>query len=1031
MSERSPVNQSKDNITLAKLDDIIKRKYLRYLSSLTIKPLPENLRCKTSGNSTCFFPVIRIVYDRKENNLQKIMNVYVGAASIDASIAMIIHHPEKSRNVGIYIGICDEKSFDAAKGKARILFSNLMGNFPGIQTGKNSSPFLTPKETDELAKKCFCSGSGKYHSVSCVSGVASLRADMKQDNSTFFQGIEKLIDGMEHRAYSVIILASSLSYNMIADMQAEHENLYHMLSPHARISVSLSNSASKSASKAVSEASSEVLSNTKSTTLSIGKSRTESASTGKHEDSGNSVGVYGGISVLGGGYSHSWSRGENWSKSTAIGKTDTLSGSEATTKGTTTTISSTDGKTFTITTGNSHQINFENKTVLELMAITDRKIKRLHAGMEHGMFAVSAYFISSDLQGTVSAASIYKSLITGDNSHIESSVINSWSDKDYDAIKEYLIRFCHPVLLLKDNTEVTPASVVTVGELAIHMGLPWKSVMGIPVSYSTSFGRSIHHVSSINIENDNGEKIRLGNLWHLGIEEENEVSLDLQSMAMHTLLCGTTGTGKSNAAYLLLQNLPDSVKFLVIEPAKGEYKDTLTENVSVYGTNPYISQMLKINPFRFCRNGRGIHILEHIDRLTAIFNVCWPMEAAMPSVLKKAVERAYVAAGWDMKRSENIYGKDIFPTLEDVMHEVNNIIKASKYSAETKGDYIGALCTRLEELTTGINAMIFTPNDIADSELFDSNVIADISRIGSAETKALIMGMLLIRLQEYRQCMTEHANTSLRHVTVIEEAHHLLRNTIHSECSANIISRSVEMLSNTFAEMRTYGEGFIIVDQSPEQLDKSVIRNTNTKIILRLPEYEDRKSVGKSIGLSEEQISELSKIPDGVAVVQQNNWLEGVLVKIRKADAPVREFRFKPDDDVFAEDSKKEELYNVIRLCSIDSFKAYLDDYGVVEIAVMNIPARLKCAIMDYQRSEESKRKEAFINVLYEFFNFENILSDVMDEGILDFASLKVEVMGRLPMYPNDNEDDNMFSYMFCEYQNRNKSDNRIYKLQS
>ena len=239
------------------------------------------------------------------------------------------------------------------------------------------------------------------------------------------------------------------------------------------------------------------------------------------------------------------------------------------------------------------------------------------------------------------------------------------------------------------------------------------------------------------------------------------------------------------------------------------------------------------------------------------------------------------------------------------------------------------------------------------------------------------------------------------------------------------------MLSNTFAEMRTYGEGFIIVDQSPEQLDKSVIRNTNTKIILRLPEYEDRKSAGKSIGLTEEQISELSKIPDGVAVVRQNNWLESVLVRIRKANTPVRAFQYKHDIEAFAEDSKREELYDVLRSYNIDSLEACLDDLGAVALSAMNIPVRLKCAVMSYQRSEKIKRKEVFIKVLYEFFSFESILRDVMDEGISDFAALKAEVMERMSMYPDDDEDNSMFSDMFCEYQNRNKGDNRIYKLQS
>ena len=143
------------------------------------------------------------------------------------------------------------------------------------------------------------------------------------------------------------------------------------------------------------------------------------------------------------------------------------------------------------------------------------------------------------------------------------------------------------------------------------------------------------------------------------------------------------------------------------------------------------------------------------------------------------------------------------------------------------------------------------------------------------------MGILVMRLQEYR--MTSGVmNADLKHVTVLEEAHNLLKRTSteQSSESSNLLGKSVEMLSNAIAEVRTYGEGFIIADQAPGLLDMSVIRNTNTKIIMRLPDAEDRNLVGKSANLSDEQIKELAKIPTGVAAVYQNNWLEPVLCKV-------------------------------------------------------------------------------------------------------------------------------------------------------
>lgn len=1043
--------QSDECRTLDIIDNIVSKNYLRNLSQLLIKDLPENLRNRKAGNSACMFPVKRIVYDREENNLQKMMNIYVGAASIEASLVIIIHHPEVGKDVEMYLGVCDEENRDLANAKANIFYNNLMGNFPGCQTGRREKQFLTPDEVDKLVDACLTSD--EYHAVSCVSGVASLREGMKQENAAFFQGIEKLIDGMENRAYSAIILANSISDEMIADMQAEYENLYNMISPHAKVSISLSHSDSESLSKTLSEATSETLSHTRSTTLSVGESRSNSSSKGSSRSSDDSIGINAGINrggnigvkvgpldiganagfSVGANYSHSWSRGENWNKTTTIGTTDTVADTKADTEGTTMTFSSSEGKSLSVTFGHSQQLTYENKTVQDLMSTIDQKIKRFHVGMEHGMFAVSAYFVSASMQGVKSAASIYKSIIAGDNSQIESSAINAWQDDSYESLKSYLCRLCHPVFSLYDQVNVTPASIVTAGELAIHMGLPKKSVTGIPVSYSVSFGRNIHNLSDAYCHKKEQAKrsINIGQIYHLGMPSNNEALLDLDSFSMHSLLCGTTGAGKSNTSYLILKHLPEDVSFLVVEPTKGEYKDAMQDmkgGVSVYGTNPILSPMLRMNPFRFCEK---VHVLEHLDRMLSIFNVCWPMEAAMPAVLKEALERAYIGAGWDIKRSTNVCSDLIFPSFEDVMREVQNIMQESDYSDENKRNYIGALCTRLRELTTGLNKLIFCANDLSDEELFDKNVIVDLSRIGSTETRALIMGLILIRLQEYRQSKADKANASLRHVTVLEEAHHLLRRTSMEQSmdGANLMGRSVEMISNAFAEMRTYGEGFLIVDQSPEQLDKSVIRNTNTKIVMRLPEYGDRELVGKAMGLSEEQISELAKLPTGIAAVYQNNWLDAVLVKTPREDMPKDSFQYEVDEGTVFRDEKEEELHSALLYGRPYEFELWLKGLGerpIPVIASLQIPTKLKRAIIEYyihvdDNSSSQQAMDALSQVAYEFFHAEDAFRKAILTESSDIGEFEKNVLNGLwPSPTRCDHPDSLFAMLTFEYQRQN-----------
>lgn len=69
--------------------------------------------------------------------------------------------------------------------------------------------------------------------------------------------------------------------------------------------------------------------------------------------------------------------------------------------------------------------------------------------------------------------------------------------------------------------------------------------------------------------------------------------------------------------------------------------------------------------------------------------------------------------------------------------------------------------------------------------------------------------------------MPQRATQNLSTITVLEEAHNILKNAdnIKGTAGNNVVAKSVEMIVNSIAEMRTYGESFVIVDQSPTSVD--------------------------------------------------------------------------------------------------------------------------------------------------------------------------------------------------------------------
>lgn len=674
--------------------------------------------------------------------------------------------------------------------------------------------------------------------------------------------------------------------------------------------------------------------------------------------------------------------------------------------------------TVTATIGKSEGItqSFVNYNIKHALELLESQMKRLELSTALGMWDFAAYVLSEDENTANNVAHSYLALTQGEESYMSQSAINLWrgdmgeTSDDAREICNYLRELRHPLFGLSPNivqkdptfNVYPPIVTATTGlsgkELAYSLNFPRKSVAGLPVIECAEFGRNIvSYDSAPTVKNE----LDIGKIFHMNHIEKTDVRLAKSSLASHTFITGSTGSGKSNTVYQLLNEaLNQNVKFMVVEPAKGEYKHVFgtQDDVYVYGTNPAVSPLLRINPFSF---PQGIHILEHLDRLVEIFNVCWPMYAAMPAVLKSAVEKSYADCGWNLTLSQNRYKEMLYPSFADVARNIREIIDSSEYDTENKGAYKGSLLTRLQSLTNGINGMIFTCDDISDRELFDRNVIIDLSRVGSSETKSLIMGMLVLKLQEYRMAGAAGMNSELNHITVLEEAHNLLKRTsteISSE-SANLMGKSVEMLANAIAEMRTYGEGFIIADQAPGLLDLSVIRNTNTKIIMRLPDRSDRELVGGAANLNDDQIVELAKLPCGVAAIYQNEWIQPVLCKVNKFEMPQEMYSYSPDNEEPQADydgsMAAESLLDCIMNRAIFNREKSAYDSKLKNIVIRSkLDTTVKCDFIEYISSGEDDALEKLRCLLYDLLSAESAIRASTECS--DIASWTHSVIERL-----------------------------------
>ena len=966
----------------------IYNEYLRHLQDMYV-PVKKDTEYGNSfrpGHNIRFIKITKWVTDKKENSLEKLVNVYEVLSNEECNIALVFHR--SCEETDVYLAVTNTKNAEDnvdVDNYRRRLSDAIKGNFPGSEWSEESEKGVIP-----------CLKNSLPYSVASASNIPGEKSE-----KFISQTIEKLLDGIVpddvDKEYILILLATPITD--VEDRKLHLAELYSALAPYAgwqtnftyvqsdatnssatfgvnagvsagvqhgqNSSVTNTSGTTESENNAVTDTTSNATSDSTSNTNTTTTGDSTSTSTGKTTSSGttHTEGVNESTSTSGGGSVVIVNAGKSKTSGTSITDaiTDTIADTvtDTATKSTSQAVAETVGKVLTSSTGKaitnslgkavtnsvaktagiSKAVNlggnfganfarssnvtatvgknegitqsFVNYNIKHTLEILEEQMKRYEQSTALGMWDFAAYVMSEDQNVANNVAHSYLALTQGEQSYMTQTSVNLWrgdmgpTSDDAKEICAYLRELRHPIfglspaLTAADSDFYAYPSVVTAAtslsgkELALSLNFPQKSIAGLPVIECAEFGRNVVRYDQI----ENESKIQLGNIFHMNHSEAGMVSLSKESLASHTFITGSTGSGKSNTVYQLIDKVTDQgAKFLVIEPAKGEYKMIfgMDHGVSVYGTNPAVSPLLKLNPFSFAE---GIHVFEHIDRLVEIFNVCWPMYAAMPAVLKNAIVKSYEDCGWDMINSYNPYGDKLFPSFTDVARNIRQILDSSEYDAENKGAYKGSLLTRLESLTNGINGLIFTADEIASKNLFDKNCIVDLSRVGSSETKSLLMGMLVLKLQEYRMSTATSLNVPFRHITILEEAHNLLkRSSVNPSAEgANLVGKSVEMISNAIAEMRTYGEGFVIVDQAPGLLDMASIRNTNTKIIMRLPDQGDRELVGKAANLNDDQITELAKLPRGVAAIYQNEWVQPVLCKVDKHESGTSLYEYNPE----------------------------------------------------------------------------------------------------------------------------------------
>lgn len=897
-----------------------------------------------------------------------------------------------------------------------LLKASIHGNFRGSKITK-----LSPLENKEILNKI--KSSRRFATITGVPGIN------ETNDKSSFQGIDRLTDVMLGDEFGLCILARPIEDVQIKALEKQLYSIYDKLSLFSKQNIqsgvnssqstgetkgtSLSESKGTSITSSTSTSKSATVSKGKNVSISSSDGTTDSKTvgsnkgmnTGKSETNTNGTNSSSGSSSSSSGSSESKAMGITYGSSSGTNKSYTAGTSKTTTESTgknegesfgkTSSTSDSKGETETVTTGtndsttsnestgSSYSVSTEvqNREIQDWLKYIDETIfPIIDYGKSKGIYLTSSFIFSNDNGTLIKLGNTMRSLFSGRQGNKIPLSLELLSDDDkrikyfqnfqipeYD-ISEYTLDKKETLILKSEmgiGKRTEYGNWYSANELSLIAGLPQKEVVGLSLKEEVEFGLNVN-------SGEEEEKILLGNLVQSGNILDIDVSIDKKALNKHIFITGVTGTGKTTTCQKLL--LESEMPFLVIEPAKTEYRilidEPKTKDILIFTLGKDTVSPFRLNPFEFFEHET---ITSRVDMLKAAMEASFDMEAAIPQLLESSMYECYKDYGWNILTNKNSKFEDpfaervySFPTLKDLLEKVEIEVEKQGFDDRLKRDYIGSIKARLQGLLIGSKGiMLNVGRGIDFRELIEKKVVLEIEEIKNGSEKSLIMGFVLTNLCEALKAKYR-VNRNFKHITLIEEAHRLLAKFTPGDSPNK--KQGIETFTDMLAEVRKYGESLIIADQIPNKLTPEILKNTNTKIVHKLFAEDDKEAIGTTMSLTSEQKNFLSSLNTGRAIVFSQGWDKALQVQIKRTTNTT--------GDRYVEDYElTDRVIDFYQRNNIILGLKYLDRKATQEEFEY-------CKLVSSNQKESKIFKELFENKIESFQQFQEIFNILLDEDI-------------------------------------------------
>ncbi|MCP4603473.1 MAG: ATP-binding protein [Proteobacteria bacterium] len=342
----------------------------------------------------------------------------------------------------------------------------------------------------------------------------------------------------------------------------------------------------------------------------------------------------------------------------------------------------------------------------------------------------------------------------------------------------------------------------------------------------------------------------------------SEFGLADEEMLRHLLIVGMTGTGKTNQVFQLLGELGRHRVPVLIFDWKQNYRQLKKlsgfENLRVIRLGDPDSKFY-FNPLI---PPPGVNPRHWMAMLIDVCKHSFFLGHGVEYLMRKGIDQLY-------SRYRVYEGSRRYPTFIELEQ-----LLVKEYVRGREMLWMSSAKRAVASLTfKGILREILNVHENGTiQDLLSQNVVIEMDNLATLE-KTFMVESLMLWLYYYKKWRGRRSR--LDHVTVIEEAHHVLSaRKERAEGEETIIESTLRMI-------REFGEGVVVIDQEPSKLSESVIANTNTKVCFNLGSGKDVAVMEGAMNLTAAERRYIDKLHVGEAIVKsKNRFSNPLLVRI-------------------------------------------------------------------------------------------------------------------------------------------------------